>query len=83
MKIDLCGLDSCHDEEEDDDKSDPGLKHEAPVGGHRQLLVFMARKKEHSLYLQQRLKEIGTGSTEEVVHKEQCSWTDRYKVAQI
>ena len=73
MKIDLCGLDSCHDEDEDDDESDPGLKHEAPVGGPWQLRVFMALKKEHSLYLQQRVKEIGTGSTEEVVDKEQCS----------
>jgi hypothetical protein len=56
VKIDLCGLDSCHDEDEDDDERDLGLKHEAPVGG--QLRAFMAcRKKEHSLYLQQQVKE--------------------------
>ncbi len=73
MKINLCGLHSCHDEDEDDDESYPRLKHEAQVGGQRQLRAFMARKKEHSLYLQQQVKETGKGSTEEVVHKEQCS----------
>jgi hypothetical protein len=72
VKIDLCGLDSCHDEDEDDDKSYSGAKHKPPVGGH--LRAFMAcRKKEHSLCLQQRVKETGTGSTDEVVHKVQCS----------
>ncbi len=72
MKIDLCGLDSCHDEYEDDNESYSGAKHKPPVGGH--LRAFMAcRKKEHRLCLQQQVKETGTGSTDEVVYKVQCS----------
>jgi hypothetical protein len=69
VKIDLCGLDSCHDpprrmdlsapdnsEDQNDDESYPGAKDGPPVGG--QLRAFMAcRKKEHSLYLQQQVKE--------------------------
>ena len=56
VKIDLCGLDSCHDEDEDDDERYLGAKHEPPMGG--QLRAFMAcRTTEDSLYLQQQIKE--------------------------
>jgi hypothetical protein len=62
-KIDLCGLDSCRDEDEDDNKSDLGVKHEyrrfeesGCDGRH------VDEAKVRNLYLKQQVKETGKGS---------------------